>query len=126
MFFSPRSAGKKLHLSSIINSQYDAHRDNVVVGSGVGRRTRNVRAALCRRSASSTCRCTVLVSDEGFTLESSKGFVVKGYISGASINVYAFEDKLPLPPFDKWIKVAETQTNSYGLFKLQLKVLFTY
>ena len=84
MFFSPRSAGKKLHLSSITNSQYDAHRDNVVVGSGVGRRTRNVRAALCRRSSSSSCRCTVLTDNQGILLNTSSGFVVKGYISDAA------------------------------------------
>ena len=119
MFFSPRSAGKKLHLSSITNSQYDAHRDNVVIGSGVGSRSRNVRSAMCRRSASSTCRCTVKTSDNADSnIGSSVGVVVKGYVNGSTIKVYAVKDMLPLVMPLTEITDIQTTTNEFGVFSL--------
>ena len=119
MFFSTRGAGKKLHLSSITNRQYDAHRDNVVVGSGVGSRSRSVRSAMCRRSASSACRCTeVVLSDPGALTATSSGTVVKGYIAGSTIKVYALSDALPVPASTKFKMVGDTTTNSFGVFNL--------
>ena len=67
-----------------------------------------MRAALCRRSSSSSCRCTVLTDNQGISLNSSTGFVVKGYISDVQL-MFMSKDTLPLPPNNEWDKVAENR-----------------
>ncbi len=107
------------HIGSIVSKNNNVQDNHIVIGSGIGRRNRNVRNQLKRRSGSVCCFPPAIVEDIIATLELNlNGAVQKGYIRGATIDFYEVPNTFPLEPYSTFKKLGETTTNEFGFYNI--------
>ena len=107
------------HIGSIVSRNNNVQDNHIVIGSGIGRRNRNVRNQLKRRSGSVCCFPPAIVEDVIATLELNlNGAVQKGYIRDATIDFYEVPNAFPLEPYTTFKRLGGTTTNEYGFYNI--------
>jgi hypothetical protein len=107
------------HIGSIVSRNNNVQDNHIVIGSGIGRRNRNVRNQLKRRSGSVCCFPPAIVEDVIAILDLNlNGAVQKGYIRGATIDFYEVPNAFPLEPYTTFKRLGGTTTNEYGFYNI--------